>query len=759
MKHFTPVFSLVLLAFLSAGFGLSVAAQQTIAYWNFNGPDFSGNWPQPIDATTGDASISYTFSQTASFSGTGINGLENETNGGSFCPQGGTDNENNGRWFELSLPILTVSEMTLSYATRKTNTGFSTHDIQFTVDGTNWVSYQINDISGYGNNWVASQVETVIFTGIEGMANNEDFAIRIVVDGASSNMGNTRFDNLLLQTSEGVMQTEARLQTFDIGGTDLLSLTNIEVEDVAADAGAVCQVEDFSLLSGITLGAVSNTATMEVFVNSVLLEPSAYTDHVWHADDEIVVTVTAEDSQSVRHYKVTLLQMSFAGGFSISGELYDFKEVVVGNTSDVQFFYLSAGELTEDLVLTVPDGFGVSEDCRQAYAGSLTIPQSEGSFNDKKVFVNFLPSEVKDYSGHLIIQNGQDEGGLPLSGSGISSNIPYGYYATATGQKKELMTQLHQIINSHDVIYYSQIWTVIGAADRQFNDKVWDMYSSLSCAEPPYEFEYSLDQDKGVDTNTEGLYYNREHSWPSSWWGGSNADTMYTDVHHIFPTDKVVNSQRGNFPFGEVEDVQWFSLNGSLLGTNCFGTAYTGTVFEPIDAYKGDFARAWFYFVTRYQHRLRGWSDDYMVNLVLNGTDWPAFKPWLLEMLLEWHHSDPVSQKEIIRNDAISLYQGNRNPYIDHPEFVDQVFAIQTSEDLYYLNDVKVYPNPFDQVIHLSGLPDAYSGIMVCDGMGSVLYNASGSVTDIDTSNWLPGVYFVIVYNKGRPSETIKLIK
>lgn len=469
--------------------------------------------------------------------------------------------------------------------------------------------------------------------------------------------------------------------------------------------------------------------------------------------------MTAEDPQYVRHYKVTLLQLTFPEGFSISGELYDFKEVVVGNTSDVQFFYLSAGGLTEDLVLTVPDGFGISVDCRQAYSGSLTIPHADGDFIDKRVFVNFVPTEVKDYSGSLVIQSGQDEGGLLLSGSGISSNIPDGYYSAATGEKKELMTRLHQIINSHDVIYYSQIWTVIGAADRKFNDKIWDMYSSLPCAEPPYEFEYSVDQDKGIDTNTEGIYYNREHSWPSSWWGGSDTDTMYTDVHHIFPSDKVVNSQRGNFPFGEVGDVQWLSLNGSLLGVNSFGSEYTGAVFEPIDAYKGDFARAWFYFVTRYQHRLLGWSDDYMVNLVLNGNDWPVFKPWLLEMLLEWHRHDPVSQKEIIRNDAIALYQGNRNPYIDHPELVDQVFSIETSDPLFQIGDVQAFPNPFDQVIRLSDLPDAYSGLKVCDGMGREVYATNGRVTDINTSNWLPGVYFVVIYDNGRPSTTIKMIK
>ena len=759
MKHFIALFRLALLTILSAGFCLPVAAQNTIAYWNFNGEEFTGNWPQPIAATLGEASITYTFTQAVSFAGTGINGIDNEIGGGSFCPQGGADNENNGRWLLLSLPALTVSEMTLSYATRRTSTGFKTHEVQYTVDGSNWVSYQINDISDFANSWNISQVEEIIFTGIEGMTNNENFAIRIIVDGASSASGNTRFDNVLLQSSEGIMQTEARLQTLSIGGVNAMTWPDIEVEDAETDIGALYEVEDFSSLSGLTLATVSNTATTKVFVNSVLTQAAEYESYVWSADDEIVVIVTAEDPQYVRQYKLTLLQLTFPEGFSVSGELFDFKEVVVGNSSDVQFFYLSAGELTNDLVVSAPEGFSVSLGCQQGYASSLTIPQSGGSFNNKMVFVNFMPTEERDYSGSLAIQSGQDEGSLLLSGTGISSNIPEDYYRSASGQKKELMTRLHKIINRHNVISYSQIWTVIGLADRKFNDKIWDVYSSLPCSEPPYEFEYIVDQDKGVDVNTEGVYYNREHSWPSSWWGGSDADTMFTDVHHIFPSDKLVNSQRGNNPFGEVGSVEWLSQNGGLLGDNSYGSDFNGLVFEPIDAYKGDLARAWLYFVTRYQHRLVAWSDDYMVNLVLSGNDWPAFKPWVLEMLLEWHRNDPVSQKEIIRNDAIWLSQGNRNPYVDHPEFVEQVFSTETSDLSSYVRKIHMFPNPFDEIIHLSGQVDASFSIKVCDGMGREVYTSSGMVTDINTSNWLPGVYFVVIYENGVPFKAIKMIK
>ena len=276
MKHFTLLFKLALAVLLVSGLMMPLAAQNTIAYWNFNVEDFSDNWPQPIAATLGEASISYNFSQAVSFSGTGINGLDNEISGGSFCPQGGVDNENNGRWLLLSLPTLTASEMTLSYATRRTSTGFTTHEVQYTLDGTNWVSYQTIDISGYASSWVTSQVEEVVFSGIDGMTNNADFAIRIVLDGASSNLGNNRFDNLLLQTSEGIMLSESRLQTLSVGGVDALALSNIEVADAEEDAGATYEVEDFSLLTGLSLTTVSASATVEVFVNSSLVQPNAF---------------------------------------------------------------------------------------------------------------------------------------------------------------------------------------------------------------------------------------------------------------------------------------------------------------------------------------------------------------------------------------------------------------------------------------------------------------------------------------------------
>ena len=145
---------------------------------------------------------------------------------------------------------------------------------------------------------------------------------------------------------------------------------------------------------------------------------------------------------------------------------------------------------------------------------------------------------------------------------------------------------------------------------------------------------------------------------PKSWF--NDAYPMYTDLFHLYPTDGYVNNRRGNFPFGETRGERYQSDGGfSKLG-NCTYPGYSGIVFEPNDEYKGDFARTYFYMVTCYENRVSSWDSD-----MLNGTAYPAFATWAVNMLLEWSREDPVSQKEVDRNNAVYRIQRNRNPFID----------------------------------------------------------------------------------------------
>ena len=222
---------------------------------------------------------------------------------------------------------------------------------------------------------------------------------------------------------------------------------------------------------------------------------------------------------------------------------------------------------------------------------------------------------------------------------------------------------MHYIIDNHNSVSYSYLWTAFYTTDDKPDGTVWDMYSDIPGGTPPYVYNFGVDQTGGGAT--EGTGYNREHSWPQSWYGG--ASPMYTDLFILYPTDVRVNGMRSNYPFGEVGNATWTSMNGSKVGS-CSYPGYSGTVFEPIDAYKGDFARAYFYMGSRYFGQGGGWSGSPMV-------DGSQLEPWAEAMLLEWHLNDPVSTKEIDRNEAVYHIQDNRNPFIDRPDFVLKVYG------------------------------------------------------------------------------------
>ncbi|MFP4025865.1 MAG: endonuclease [Thiohalospira sp.] len=247
----------------------------------------------------------------------------------------------------------------------------------------------------------------------------------------------------------------------------------------------------------------------------------------------------------------------------------------------------------------------------------------------------------------------------------LFSQIPDGYYDSATGTGYNLKTQLHNIIKDHTSISYSGVWDAIYTTDVRPDGYVWDMYSDVPGGVADYY--YNLGSDQCGNYSGEGSCYNREHSFPKSWF--YDASPMYTDLFHLYPTDGYVNGKRGNYPFGEVGSVNWESTNGSKLGT-CNYPGYSGTVFEPIDEYKGDFARTYFYMATRYENEINTWTSD-----MLDGSNDQCFSDWAIEMLIEWHTNDPVSQKEVDRNDAVYDIQANRNPFIDHPEFVAQIWG------------------------------------------------------------------------------------
>ena len=179
------------------------------------------------------------------------------------------------------------------------------------------------------------------------------------------------------------------------------------------------------------------------------------------------------------------------------------------------------------------------------------------------------------------------------------AQIPAGYYEFATGTHGSgLKTALFSIITEHTERSYKELWTDMQKTDVREDGRVWDMYSSSS------DFIF-IDDQCGTYKKEEDCY-NREHSFPKSWFNDDYP--MYTDLFHLYPTDGYVNNQRGNYPFGETNGEKYKSNGGfSKLGKSTV-SGYSGIVFEPADEYKGDFARSYFYMVTCYENRITTWN-------------------------------------------------------------------------------------------------------------------------------------------------------
>jgi endonuclease I len=320
---------------------------------------------------------------------------------------------------------------------------------------------------------------------------------------------------------------------------------------------------------------------------------------------------------------------------------------------------------------------------------------------------------------------------------GVLAQIPSGYYNTASGKTgNELKAALYEIIKGHTELTYTPgLWNAFAYTDKRSDGKVWDMYSAC-------DFTFVTDQDPGSGGTSECQYYNREHSFPREWFGGAIAP-MNTDLFHIYPTDKKVNSVRASYPFGSVGNASYTSGNGSKLGTSNY-PGYTSTVFEPIDEYKGDFARSYFYMATRYHNIIQNWSSP-----MLAGNQYPAFTSWAVSILLEWNTNDPVSEKEINRNNVIhTSYQHNRNPYIDHPEYAQLVWNPNgTNVTITNIAQISVYPNPASETINVTLSYAGVSNYYVADISGRIVLNGElnheNSTGTISLNGLSEGIYFL----------------
>jgi endonuclease I len=348
---------------------------------------------------------------------------------------------------------------------------------------------------------------------------------------------------------------------------------------------------------------------------------------------------------------------------------------------------------------------------------------------------------------------------LGLAQQTLSVNaIPAGYYNTATGTGYTLKTQLFNIINDHNDRGYGGLYTTYLTSDidnyYENNGTMLDMYTeNPTGTECEYVYGGGL-QDDGTLGNNECERYNREHLVPQSYFG-NGVVPMYSDAHFVVPSDKYVNAQRGDFPFGRVNNATNTYLNGSKRGLNLnsgYSSGFSLTVFEPIDEFKGDIARMLLYFVTRYEDQLVNFysSSSSLSKVMFDGSTGQSFSPTFLNILLTWNQLDPVSQREIDRNNAIYARQNNRNPYIDNNNYVTQVWGLPLSNATFSdLSSVAVYPNPTTDVINIQS-ETTLEEIEIITINGQVLQQIKQPVLNdnIYTISNLPkGFYFIKLAN------------
>lgn len=257
----------------------------------------------------------------------------------------------------------------------------------------------------------------------------------------------------------------------------------------------------------------------------------------------------------------------------------------------------------------------------------------------------------------------------------MEATIPPGYYYFARNKKKaELKSALRQYGSPLFEFEYGGgpgfTWQGFYYTDRNPDNSVIDMYSDSI----RYFNGYAAIPNMNI-----------EHSLPKSWWG-AYPNGAYKDLFHLYPADAITNIIKNNLPLGEVTGIPTYDNGKSKIGKNGFENDYMDNCFEPADEYKGDFARSYLYIATIYENLAPLWQSPMMTNTV-----WPVWKPWAIDLLLKWNRQDPVSPKEIARNEVIYKLQGNRNPFIDYPDLAEYIWGKDTTQVFPFPNETEPF--------------------------------------------------------------------
>ncbi len=322
--------------------------------------------------------------------------------------------------------------------------------------------------------------------------------------------------------------------------------------------------------------------------------------------------------------------------------------------------------------------------------------------------------------------------------TGIFAQVPAGYYDAAQGKTGEaLKAALHNIIKNHKEFGYGDLWDILSASDEdpKNHNNVILIYTGIS-------------RDKTDHGGNIGQW-NREHVWAKSHGGFGTTPPAGTDAHHIRPADVKVNGLRGHLDFD----------NGGTLVPGTDSCYSDNDSFEPRDAVKGDVARMIFYMATRYE----GDNGEPDLEVVDRVNTYPNPEMGKLSTLLQWNANDPPDDFERHRNNVIySDYQHNRNPYIDHPEYIQKIWggptAIKNNPEL----QLSVYPNPVASYLTIESGEAHKLRFRIVNNLGQTVASGiiSGGQNKINLSGKTPGLYFLLLREeKNGWSKRYKIVK
>lgn len=295
----------------------------------------------------------------------------------------------------------------------------------------------------------------------------------------------------------------------------------------------------------------------------------------------------------------------------------------------------------------------------------------------------FHPIQNLPYAGALVAESSGEAVACPVSAAGDWAGTTWDSTYGLTGEA--LKTQLRNLVRVHSELSYDNARLI--------------MFSTLNNVNGWVECVYT-----GFDVQTTGIpdpnIMNTEHTWPQSLFDG--LDSIRTDLHHLFPTRNSINSSRGNLPFGEVvTSSSGYPQQGCDRGTDVNGV----TVFEPRSQHKGDCARALFYTSVHYG----------------NPT---GFLNYMEPVLRSWSSQDPVDSWESNRNTGVQTAQGNRNPFVDHPELLDRMASISGNANLPAVTTQQAWPS---LALDLgSGPAGSLAGSLVLVNTGTTTLNPGG---------------------------------